>query len=503
MATFIEVAALVPTLHDRAGASASLVHAQTAVTAMTDAEVVAVVREANEVLQHAEQLRLIAVGVIATRSRREAGHSGAAQKEGHRNVASLVQNITGSTRADASRQVRVGEAMLGGETDSREPDAGDPDAMEPTSVDADASRRPIDWREPLRAARREGRISTTQFDVIERGLGEPPTVDCAADEQQWRDSDAAVRAAWAEAAQQLIAEASERTVEELGAAARAIRDLLDPEGAELRFLDRHEKRSYREWIDQYGVRRASIAYDDHGAALVSTLINAALRPRRGGPRFVDSEEQSKAKALADDLRTNEQLQYDLIIDLLRAGALADAKDVFGTRQAGVRLVQVVDADGERAGYAEDGLGVFPAAAVDQQICDSGIVPVRVDACGNPLDVGREQRLFTPRQRIALALRDGGCRWQGCDRPSSYCEAHHIDEWQRDQGRTDIDRGILLCRFHHMELHHGGWRITRAGKAEFELHDPGGGVRALRTRGFLTYAWGALDPPPKPFRPMVA
>lgn len=503
MATFTEVAALVPTLRDRGEACASLTQAQHAVTAMTDAEVFAVLREANEALQHVEQLRLLAVGVIATRSHRDAGHSGAAQKEGHRSAASLVQKITGSSKAEASRQVRVGEAMLGGGADSAGLDPQHPDASGEGVENPDATWRPVDWREPLRAARRDGRISTTQFDVIERGLGEPPTVDGTVDEQQGRDADDAVRAAWAQAAEQLIAEASERTAEELSAAARAIRDLLDPEGAQQRFLDRHEKRSYREWIDQYGVRRASIAYDDHGAALVSTLINAALRPRRGGPRFVDSEEQSKATALVDDPRTNEQLQYDLIIDLLRAGALADAEAVFGTRQAGVRLVQVVDDGGRRAGYAEDGLGSVPDAMIDQHICDSGIVPVRVDACGNPLDVGREQRLFTARQRIALALRDGGCRWAGCDRPASYCESHHIDEWHRDGGRTDIDRGILLCRFHHMELHHGGWRITRGGKADFELHDPGGGVRALRPRGVLSYAWGDVDPPPKRFRPMVA
>lgn len=503
MATFTEVATLVPTLRDRGDACASLTQAQNAVVAMTDAEVIAVLREANEALQHIEQLRLIAVGVIATRSHRDAGHSGTAQKEGHRNAASLVQKITGSSKADASRQVRVGEAMLGGETDPLLLDAQHPDATDKTPQDADATWRPLDWREPLRAARRDGRISTTQFDVIERGLGEPPSVGAAGGDQGRRDADDHIRAAWAQAAEELVAEASERTAEELAAAARAIRDLLDPDGAEQRFLDRHEKRSFREWIDQYGVRRASIAFDDHGAALVSTLINAALRPRRGGPRFVDSEEQAKAKRLVDDPRTNDQLQYDLIIDLLRAGALADAEAVFGTRQAGVRLVQVVDDGGRRAGYAEDGLGSVPDAMIDQHICDSGIVPVRVDACGNPLDVGREQRLFTPRQRIALALRDGGCRWTGCDRPASYCESHHIDEWHRDGGRTDIDRGILLCRFHHMELHHGGWRITRDGRADFQLHDPGGEVRPLRARAFLSYAWGALGPPPLRFRSAIA
>ncbi|GAB6858184.1 HNH endonuclease signature motif containing protein [Microbacterium xylanilyticum] len=229
---------------------------------------------------------------------------------------------------------------------------------------------------------------------------------------------------------------------------------------------------------------------------------AALRPRRGGPRFVDADENARAADLVADPRTNDQLSYDLLLDLLRAGAFAEPEAVFGTRQAGVRLVQTVDGQGVLAPVArtEDGLTALPAAVAERRICEAGSVPVTVDSCGNPLDVGRESRLFTPRQRIGLAIRDGGCRWNGCDRPASYCEAHHIDEWARDDGRTDIDRGILLCRFHHMQLHHGGWRITRHRTDEFVLHDRGGGQTVLHPRLPLRYAWGDVDPPPKRFRP---
>jgi hypothetical protein len=250
------------------------------------------------------------------------------------------------------------------------------------------------------------------------------------------------------------------------------------------------------------MRRASIAFDDEGGAFVDSIFAAALRPRRGGPRFVDAEESARAADLVADPRTNDQLSYDLLLDLLRAGAFADPEAVFGTRQAGVRLVRTVDGHGVPAPVAmtEDGLTVLPAAVVERRICEAGSVPVTVDSCGNPLDVGRESRLFTPRQRIGLAIRDGGCRWTGCDRPASYCEAHHIDEWARDEGRTDIDRGILLCRFHHMQLHHGGWRITRHGTEGFVLHDRGGGQTVLHPRLPLRYAWGDVDPPPKRFRP---
>jgi hypothetical protein len=83
-----------------------------------------------------------------------------------------------------------------------------------------------------------------------------------------------------------------------------------------------------------------------------------------------------------------------------------------------------------------------------------------DHNGQPLDHGHEQRLFSKRQKAALALRDGGCRWTNCERPPSWCEAHHILWWARDAGPTDIGNGILLCKHHHLLLHNNGWDIIR-------------------------------------------
>ena len=53
---------------------------------------------------------------------------------------------------------------------------------------------------------------------------------------------------------------------------------------------------------------------------------------------------------------------------------------------------------------------------------------------------------------------------GCDRPPSWTEAHHIQHWARDGGRTDIADGILLCRHHHLLFHNNGWEIEREGCA---------------------------------------
>lgn len=511
MPKFTDIATLIPTLCGQLADGDGMEDAQASMMLMTDADVVRVLSETAALAKQVEQVQVAAAGVIAVRSKRSPGHSGLSASRGHKSAASLIQGVTGSTKAEANRSARVGEALFddgdsGGQGDAP---AGDADGaaanegMPGGESDSGGQRDPGPWFQPLRDALRDGRLTSAQFDAIRRGLGELPDFD--SDEM---DADArahargTARAAWAQAAEHLIDEAAERTAEELWQQARTIRDLLDPEGAEARFLERFEKRSFRTYRGQDGQKRASIILDDEGDLFVEALLAAGLRPRRGGPRFVDADEKEQAESLADDPRTNDQLAYDLIMDVLRAGALADAETVFGTRQAGVRLVQVMDAAGNRSpvAHSEDHLVSVPGSVADQHICDTGFVPVTVDSCGNPLNLGREQRLFTSKQRIALAIRDGGCRWQGCDRPASYCEAHHIDEWDRDNGRTDIDRGILLCRYHHMTLHHGGWRITRRDKDDFVLHHPSGEQFSMRSRTVLSYAFGGIDPPPKRFRP---
>lgn len=475
------------------------------VSALGDDDVVAVIAQTAALEREIQKLRIVATGVASARSARESGHGGLAQKRGHRTPVALVQELTGATRGEAATQVRVGESLV---------EATAPPAPEPhVGVGAEPVVEP--WHAPLSRAVLAGTISATQHDAIQRGLGQPPTPDgcvpeCWATEVEpcrcAADAAEAASRVWALAAEQLVAEAVERTVEELGAAARTVRDLLDPEGAQRRFDERFARRSFRMWTDADGTRRGSWVFDPEGGAWLAAIIDAALRPRRGGPRFVDPDEKAAADELASDPRTNEQLAYDLLIDTLRAGALADAETVFGTRQAGVRIVataaaiEAVDAGRPAVALIDEERTAIPASLAAQRRCDAGVGHATMDAGGNPLFLGRESRLFSAPQRLALALRDGGCRWRGCDRPSSYCEAHHIDP-HSEGGRTDVDRGILLCRYHHMTLHHGGWRITRDGLCDFVLHPPPGrgDPIVLAPRRVLRYAWAGIDPPPRRFR----
>jgi hypothetical protein len=282
--------------------------------------------------------------------------------------------------------------------------------------------------------------------------------------------------------------------------------MLDPAGAEERFAARFSQRGLRWTTSAEGLPRAIITFDDEMGAWVRGLLDAGLAPRRGGPRFVAEDERAAAEDLVRDPRTNEQLAYDLFVDVLRAGALADAVDVYGTKEAGVRLVTMTDAvTGElvrrdvfgrlvTTAHSDDGAVTLPGSALERAICATGTVEVTIDTSGNPLDAGRENRLFTAKQRLALAIRDGGCLWPGCDRPPAYCEAHHCERWS-DGGRTDCRVGVLLCRFHHLHLHNRGWRISRDGGGSFMLHPPPTGddePTRLRSKSPLRWLW---DPPP--------
>ncbi|UUT34389.1 HNH endonuclease signature motif containing protein [Microbacterium elymi] len=343
----------------------------------------------------------------------------------------------------------------------------------------------------MRAALLNGTLSTAQHEAIQRGLGDPP---------EDRDEGEAAEV-WRIAAEQLTVEAAAMPVEELARRARQVRDVLDAAGAEKRFAQAVRAPVVSSWTDQDGLHHGHIVYDDEMAAWVRSITAAGLRPRRGGPRFQTDEERAAEQSLIDDPRTNEQLEYDLLMQVLRAGALA-------TASRGVRRAPARRADGDDRRFRR------PARRVRARADDRAPRGRRRSAAGfghrailvrdrssaghrrfvrQPPRRRSRQRLFTAKQRIALAIRDGGCLWPGCVVPASYCEAHHCDHWSADHGSTDIDRGILLCRFHHLLLHNAGWHIRRGGHGPFLLHRPDGGPPIpVISRSPLRWAW---DPPP--------
>lgn len=81
--------------------------------------------------------------------------------------------------------------------------------------------------------------------------------------------------------------------------------------------------------------------------------------------------------------------------------------------------------------------------------------------GAIMKFGRDRRLATHLQKLALVVRDGGfCTKAGCEQPWYRCDADHIDEWDSG-GLTNIEDLRLLCRCScHKHRHETGQDMTR-------------------------------------------
>ena len=99
-------------------------------------------------------------------------------------------------------------------------------------------------------------------------------------------------------------------------------------------------------------------------------------------------------------------------------------------------------------------------------CDCRTTPVYQDDRGNVLNIGRRSRVVSPAMRLALKVRDGGCRFPGCHH-TRWTDAHHVKHWI-DGGETSLDNLITLCRYHHTRLHQGEYRIDIAN-GEFRFY----------------------------------
>lgn len=112
-----------------------------------------------------------------------------------------------------------------------------------------------------------------------------------------------------------------------------------------------------------------------------------------------------------------------------------------------------------------------AAQARQMACDAKIIPAVLGGHGEVLDLGRAVRTATPAQRRALALRDGGCIYDGCTRPVRWTQVHHIRHWTADEGPSDLDNLCLLCAYHHRLIHNSEWEIRMADDGHPECIPP--------------------------------
>ena len=194
------------------------------------------------------------------------------------------------------------------------------------------------------------------------------------------------------------------------------------------------------WVGTY-------AMDNDAHAILTGALDALAAPFPSAEGVIDA-------------RSVGQRNMDAIVEMARVVA-TDPSLLGHVRPVSAAKAQVVvtieesrlRADLAGRGYATDGHGhpLTPATA-RRLACEARIIPAVLGGDSAVLDLGRSTRLASPDQVRYLGLRDKGCTFPGCDRPPSWCEAHHLDEWTQDLGPTDVDNLALLCTHHHTVVH---------------------------------------------------
>lgn len=105
-----------------------------------------------------------------------------------------------------------------------------------------------------------------------------------------------------------------------------------------------------------------------------------------------------------------------------------------------------------------GVGPVPPSVLDRISPDDRLVGAIFGGNGQPLWLGRMERLANLAQYVAVALRDRGCVL--CRAPMHRCRLHHVDEWDLDEGPTDIENLVALCNRCHLWLHGSNRRVVR-------------------------------------------
>ncbi len=253
-------------------------------------------------------------------------------------------------------------------------------------------------------------------------------------------------------------------------------------------------------LDQPKRRRARVYWDDHGMLVVSARLTA----EEGAvvmAALAAAEATADAPADAED-RLREDREADRLDIDYRALSVADAFVVMAHTTLAAESVDPsgddrhlvvlhVDAEHLPEPVPAEPVPAEPAAVLRQIeggpgvdrttseriACDAMIAVVVSNTVTGMLNAGRRTRKISTALRRALRVRDGGCRFPGCHR-RSHLEAHHIVHWYFG-GATDEKNLVMLCRFHHMQVHEAGFGVTITGHSgvllDLEFHKPDGSL----------------------------
>ena len=314
-------------------------------------------------------------------------------------------------------------------------------------------------REATLDAMAQGRVSAVQAGVVCEAIEKLPGNPAVREEAEAR----------------LLDEASRLDATQLTQAGRRLIAYVDPD----REHRCDEAALAREERAAHLGRHLSITDDGAGGVRVrgrgtvedAATMRAALLPLTT-PQPTVSEDGSESET---DPRDHGARMWDAMVGLAQHSLDTEAQpESHGARpRVGVlidleSLQQNSDDTGQPA-ITDDGLRLSHAA-VRRLACDADILPICLGTHGQPLDVGRTQRLVTAVIWLALIARDRHCAFPGCTRPPVMCHAHHITHWA-DGGPTSLNNLVMLCGHHHRTIHDTAWQVRLATDAHPEFRPP--------------------------------
>ena len=389
------------------------------------------------------RLALVA-GEIAHRSAPQLGSQGLAQRNGHKNPVQFITMTNGSSRRAATTAVQVGVLMH---------EAATAGAIDQVTGEVLAPERP--WLAVVTSAVGAGELAAEAAEAIRDGLGVPNSAVSA-------NRLAALADELVDAARVRPDGSAGLDVDHLVRFARLRREELDLDSVEVREDEQYALRGVKLFERENGMGRLVWDMNPETFVRVKQVYDRAVSPKLKTVRFFTPTDQAKADTLLADDRSPAQVASDAFDQILMLGAGANPDVLLGSGAPQIRFTTTLKTleAGKGIVRVEGHSALFSMRSLKRLQCSGGAKMLIFDEHLLPLDVGREQRLFTPAQRIAIAVKWGGCAAAGCDAPVSWTENHHINEWFADYGNTDVADGVPFCKHHHLLLHNNGWRVTR-------------------------------------------
>jgi hypothetical protein len=182
-----------------------------------------------------------------------------------------------------------------------------------------------------------------------------------------------------------------------------------------------------------------------------------------------------ARSETADARTPAKRRADALGEICRAYLDRSDRPVVAGQRPHVVLTVPLGVLRGAPGTAELGRDSFVSPETARRLaCDASVSRVIAGGSSEPLEVGRRTPVVPAGLRRAVAVRDGGCRFPGCDRPEAWCDAHHVVHWA-DGGPTELSNLLLLCRPHHRAIHTGFGLDADADGDGFVFRRPDGSV----------------------------